>query len=83
VPRHKPEKSADLILMLWDNVETLAKKIGEQDTKIAKLGAKLSKNSSNSPKPPSTDKSNPGGKPPLKNTAKESTRKPGGQPGRK
>lgn len=79
--RAEPEKSADIILMLWDKVETLAKRIAEQDTKIAKLEAKLSKNSRNSSKPPSTDKSNPGGKPPAKNTANESVRKPGGQPG--
>lgn len=81
--RDEPEKAADLILMLWEKVETLAKRIEEQDAKIARLEAKLSKNSSNSSKPPSTDKSNPGGKPPPKNTTNGSARKPGGQPGRK
>ncbi len=79
--RDEPEKAADLILMLWEKVETLARKVEEQDAKIARLEAKLSKNSSNSSKPPSTDKSNPGGKPPAKNTPKDSVRKPGGQPG--
>jgi len=61
--RDEPEKAADLILMLREKVETLARKVEEQDAKTARLEAKLSKNSSNSSKPPSTDKSNPGGKP--------------------
>lgn len=79
--RDEPEKAVDFILMLWEKVETLASKIEEQAAQIARLEAKLSKNSSNSSKPPSTDKSNPGGKPPAENTTKDSFRKPGGQPG--
>jgi len=82
--RDEPEKAADLILLLWDKVETLAATVEKQGTKIAALEAKLAKNSSNSSKPPSSDKHNPGGKPRAgSGTRKNTTRKPGGQPGHK
>ncbi len=61
--RDEPEKAADLILMLWEKVEQLtatvekqAATIAAQGVKITKLEAKLAKNSSNSSKPPSSDK---------------------------
>ena len=88
--RDEPEKAADLILMLWEKVEQLtatvekqAATIAAQGVKITKLEAKLAKNSSNSSKPPSSDKSNPGGPPPPKDKSKKTGRKPGGQPGHK
>ena len=57
--RDEPEKAADLILLLWDKVEKLTAIVEEQGKEIATLKAKLAKNSQNSSKPPSTDKSNP------------------------
>ncbi len=88
--RDEQEKAADLIFMLWEKVEQLAATVGKQASTIAAQGveiaglkAKLAKNSSNSSKPPSSDKSNPGGAPPPKGTGKKTGRKPGGQPGHK
>ena len=83
--RDEPEKAADLILLLWDKVEKLAAIVEEQGIEIAALKAKLAKNSQNSSKPPSTDKSNPGGRPPAKpKTGRgKKTNKPGGQKGHK
>jgi transposase len=83
--RDEPEKAADLILLLWDKVEKLTAIVEEQGREIAALKAKLAKNSQNSSKPPSTDKSNPGGRPPAKPKTKrgEKTNRPGGQKGHK
>lgn len=67
-----PEATADLILMLWDRVEVLEKRIAE-----------LERNSRTSSKPPSTDKGNftnqP--KPKPKSLRQKSKRKTGGQKG--
>jgi len=82
--RDEPEEAADLILLLWEKVETLTATVEKQGAKIASLEAKLAKNSSNSSKPPSSDKHNPGSKPDRRarsGTRKNTTRKPGGQPG--
>ena len=64
--RDEPEKAADLILLLWDKVEKLTTIVETQGKEIAALKGRLAKNSQNSSKPPSTDKSNPGGRPPAK-----------------
>ena len=83
--RDDPEKAADLILMLWDKVEKLTAIVEAQGKEIAELKSKLAKNSKNSSKPPSTDRSNPGGKPDIKPRKKkgETKKKPGGQEGHK
>ena len=83
--RDEPEKAADLILLLWDKVEKLTKIVEAQGKEIALLKSKLAKNSQNSSKPPSTDKSNPGGRPPARPKAGqgENPNKPGGQKGHK
>jgi hypothetical protein len=67
-----PEAIADLVLMLWDRVEALEKRIAE-----------LERNSRNSRKPPSTDKgnfTNPA-KPKPQSLRQKSGRKTGGQKG--
>jgi len=65
-----PEAIADLVLMLWDRVEALEKRIAE-----------LERNSRTSSKPPSTDKGNftnqP--KPKPKSLRQKTKRKTGGQ----
>lgn len=67
-----PEAIADLVLMLWDRIEALEKRIAE-----------LERNSRTSSKPPSTDKANftnpP--KPKPKSLRQKSKRKTGGQKG--
>ena len=82
--RDDPEKAADLILMLWDKVEKLTA-IGEaQGKEIAELKAKLAKNSKNSSKPPSTDRSNPGGSGATKSKKNSGSKnRAGGQKGHK
>lgn len=81
--RDEPEKAADLILMLWDKVEKLTEIVEAQGREIDLLKSKLAKNSKNSSKPPSSDKSNPGGGPPASPKAGrgEKPNKPGGQKG--
>ena len=81
--RDEPEKAADLILLLWDKVEKLTEIVGAQGREIELLKSKLAKNSKNSSKPPSSDKSNPGGRPPSRPKAgrDEKPNKPGGQKG--
>jgi len=64
--RDDPEEAADLILMLWDKVEKLTAIVEAQGKEIVELKSKLAKNSKNSSKPPSTDRSNPGGKATLR-----------------
>ena len=83
--RDEPEKAADLILLLWDKVEKLTTIVETQGKEIAALKGKLAKNSQNSSKPPSTDKSNPGGRPPAKPKTGQGKKanKPGGQKGHK
>jgi transposase len=65
---------------------SLIVKIEVPEAEVSALKAKLSKDSHNSSKPPSTDKSNPGGSPPRKlpqGAGKGGRKKPGGQAGRK
>jgi transposase len=78
--RDDPEKAADLILMLWDKLEELTSVVVAQGEEITALKAKLAKDSHNSSKPPSTDRSNPGGGP-SPQPKKSSGRRPGGQKG--
>ena len=79
-----PEKVVDLHLLIWDKLEELVIIVEKQSLEIAELKAKLSKNSRNSSKPPSTDKSNSAQKPPpKKKDRKKGNRKPGGQKGHK
>ena len=65
-----PEAIADGVLMLWDRVEALEKRI-----------AGLESNSRTSSKPPSSDKGNFTNPPKPKSTRKKSGKKPGGQKG--
>jgi len=65
-----PEAIADGVLMLWDRVEALEKRI-----------AGLESNSRTSSKPPSSDKGNFTNPPKPKTTRKKSGKKPGGQKG--
>jgi hypothetical protein len=65
---------------------SLIVKIEVLEAAVAALRAKLSKDSHNSSKPPSTDKSNPGGSPPRKSpqgAGEGGRKKPGGQAGHK
>jgi transposase len=50
-----PEQAADLLVMLTKTVNVLSKKVDELTLKIEDLEGRLSKNSSNSSKPPSSD----------------------------
>ena len=81
--RTDPEKVADLLLLIWGKLEELAEIVEKQFLEIDELKAKLSKNSRNSSKPPSTDKSNSARKQPKKKDTKKGNRKPGGQKGHK
>jgi len=78
-----PEKVVDLLFTIWGKLEELSEVVEQQSLEIASLNSKLSKNSHNSSKPPSTDKSNPGGSAPKKKDRKKGNRKPGGQKGHK
>lgn len=80
---NEPEKMSGLLLLIWDKLELLAEIVERQASEIVKLKAKLSNNSRNSSKPPSTDKSNSGGMPPKKKDREKANRKPGGQKGHK
>lgn len=81
--REDPEAAADRMLMLWAMVAELAAVVATQGEEIARLKAKLAKDSHNSSKPPSSDRHNPGGSEPGKGKGKRGKkRKPGGQPGR-
>ena len=78
-----PEKAADLLILIWSKFEELTEIMEKQSLEIAALQAKISKNSRNSSKPPSTDKGNSAGTAPKKKDRKRGDRKPGGQPGHK
>jgi transposase len=73
--RKHPEKMADLILDLMDKVEQLT-------ARVEQLEDQLKKNSGNSSKPPSTDKSF-GAEAKNRSLRKKSGKKSGGQRGRK
>jgi len=72
-----PEAAIDLILHLVATVEHLTARVEELERKIALL----TRDSSNSSKPPSSD--GPAGKPKARRPRKSKKRKPGGQPGHK
>jgi transposase len=72
-----PEAAIDLILQLVATVERLTARVEELERKIALL----TRDSSNSSKPPSSD--GPAGKPKARPRVKSRKRKPGGQPGHK
>jgi len=72
-----PEAAVDLILDLVATVERLTARVEELERKVALL----TRDSSNSSKPPSSD--GPAGKPKARPPRKSKKRKPGGQPGHK
>ena len=66
-----PEKIADLVLALWDQVVELRERV-----------SRLERDSRNSNKPPSSDRGGFGPPPPKpKSRRKKTGRRPGGQPG--
>lgn len=66
-----PEKIADLVLALWDQVAELRERV-----------SRLERDSRNSNKPPSSDRGGFGPPPPKPKSLRERTdRRPGGQPG--
>lgn len=74
-------KEAQLLInQLWVTANSLTEKILSLEKQIKEQQGKLSKNSKNSSKPPSTDGYN---KPNPKNQRKPSNRPSGGQPGHK
>jgi transposase len=74
-------KEAQLLInQLWLMVNSLTEKVHSLEKQIKEQKGKLSKNSKNSSKPPSTDGYN---KPDPKNQRKQSDRPSGGQPGHK
>ncbi len=72
-----PEAAVELIPQLVASVERLTKQVEELERKVALL----TRDSSNSSKPPSSD--GPAGKPKARPPKKSRKRKPGGQPGHK
>ena len=72
-----PEAAVDLIVQLSEAVEILQARVAELERKIALL----TRDSSNSSKPPSSD--GPGKKPEAQRPKKSRKRNPGGQPGHK
>jgi transposase len=72
-----PEAAIDLILQLVATVKSLTERVGELERKIALL----TRDSSNSSKPPSSD--GPAAKSKPRSLKKSRKRKPGGQPGHK
>ena len=67
------------IIALEEQVKALAGQIKKLTTRVGELEARLSKNSSNSHKPPSSD--GPGKPPRTQSERERSGKKPGGQPG--
>jgi len=74
---HEPERAIDLLVALSEAVERLEARVAELERKIAQL----TKDSSNSSKPPSSD--GPAGKARPRAPVKSRKRRPGGQPGHK
>jgi len=74
---HEPERAIDLLVALSEAVERLDARVAELERKIAQL----TKDSSNSSKPPSTD--GPAGKARPRPPIKCRKRRAGGQPGHK
>ena len=72
-----PEAAVELILQLVSTVERLTARVEELERKIAVL----TRDSSNSSKPPSSD--GPSAKPKARRPMKSKKRKRGGQPGHK
>ena len=72
-----PEAAVELIFQLSEAVEILQARVAELERKIALL----TRDSSNSSKPPSSD--GPGKKPQAQRPKKSRKRNPGGQPGHK
>ncbi len=72
-----PEAAVDLLVQLSEAVEILQARVTELERKIALL----TRDSSNSSKPPSSD--GPGKKPQAQRPKKSRKRNPGGQPGHK
>jgi len=72
-----PEAAVNLILQLVETVEPLRARVAELERKVALL----TRDSSNSSKPPSSD--GPAAKPKARRPMKSKKRKPGGQPGHK
>lgn len=77
--KRDPEKVVDVLLTLWDRCVELEKVCSEQERRLRDL----ERNSSNSSKPPSSDKNNFNKPPKPKSQRKSSGKKPGGQPGHK
>ncbi len=82
------EQARSIVITLWAEVEKLTllvqrqtQQVQRQEARIRDLEARLAQNSSNSSRPPSTDK--PWDKPKRKPPEDPSGRKPGGQPGHK
>jgi transposase len=78
--KDEPEQAADLLVVLTKTVNDLSAKVAELTTKVEDLEGRLSKNSSNSSKPPSSDGYK---KPAPKSLRKKSGKKSGGQEGHK
>ena len=70
----------ELIVVLWDQVQSLTAQLAAMQESIKELQARLSLNSKNSSKPPSTDGM---AKPAPKSLRGKSGKKSGGQPGHK
>ena len=78
--KEEPEQAADMLVALTKTVNVLVIKVDELTSKVEDLEGRLSKNSSNSSKPPSSDGYR---KPSPKSLRKKSGRKSGGQKGHK
>lgn len=77
-PRPTYEDLAALVSSQAEVIEQLRGQVGELESEVAELRTRLSKNSRNSSRPPSSDGL---AKPPTKSLRRPSGRKPGGQKG--